>query len=126
MKSYDDYLPFNSEDFLTDVPFREWVTRPTPEMTAYWRGLLHTHPLLREPFEQARLLAQGLEATWIPFSDAYTKNLYEQLRANLPTDEPAPSSPFALPQRKLPQRMLRMLPNGSCPNGHMQRLPLWC
>lgn len=106
MKSYDDYLPFNSEDFLTDAPFRAWITRPTPEMTAYWRGLLHTYPLLREPFGQARLLAQGLEATWISFSDEYTGILYEQLRANLPAHEPAPKTTLSVPHRTVPQRML--------------------
>jgi transmembrane sensor len=106
MKSYDDYLPFNSEDFLTDAPFREWVTKPTPEMTAYWRGLLHTYPLLREPFEQARLLAQGLEATWIPFSDTYTGILYQQLQANLPTDEPTLKPVLTAPQRMVPHRMV--------------------
>ena len=120
MKSYDDYLPFNSEDFLTDAPFREWIARPTPEMTAYWHGLLQTYPLLREPFDQARLLAQGLEATWVSFSDAYTGALYEQLQANLPADEPARK----VPQRRLPQRMLPqwILPQRRLPQ---RRLTNW-
>lgn len=88
MKLYADYVPFNADDFLSDPLFREWVARPTPEIDAYWRGLLKTYPHLRSPFEQARLLAQGMQATWTPFSDTYTDALYQRVRATLSADQP--------------------------------------
>lgn len=87
MKLYADYLPFNTDDFLTDPVFREWVARPTPEVDAYWRGLLRTHPHLLSSFEQAHLLAQGLQATWMPFSETYTDTLYQQVRTRLSADQ---------------------------------------
>ncbi|MCY7359340.1 MAG: FecR domain-containing protein [Rudanella sp.] len=88
MKLYADYLPFDADDFLTDPVFREWVARPVPEIDAYWQGLLKTHPHLRSPFEQARLLAQSMQATWTPFSDTYTDALYQQVRAALSANQP--------------------------------------
>lgn len=96
MKSYADYVPFATDDFLSDPAFRGWIASPTPEMTAYWRGLLHTHPHLRASFEQARLLAQGLQATWIPFSTGYTDGLYDKLRGSLPLADTPP--PIARPR----------------------------
>lgn len=87
MKLYADYVPFDTDDFLTDPIFQEWVARPTPEIDAYWRGLLKTHQHLRSPFEQAHLLAQGMRATWTPFSDTYTDALYQQVQAALPVDQ---------------------------------------
>lgn len=87
MKLYADYVPFDTDDFLTDPIFREWVARPAPEIDAYWRGLLKTHPHLRSPFEQAHLLAQGMQATWTPFSDTYTDSLYQQVQAALSADQ---------------------------------------
>lgn len=85
MDPYTDYLAFDADDFITDPTFREWVARPTPEIDAYWRGLLKNHPHLRSPFEQAHLLAQGMEATWTPFSNVYTDSLYRQLQSIVPT-----------------------------------------
>ncbi|WP_324678125.1 FecR family protein [Hymenobacter sp. GOD-10R] len=80
MKSYADYNPYATDDFLADTAFRAWIRQPTPEMDAYWRGLLKTNPQLRDAFAEARLLAQGLESTWTSFSDAYVESLYERLR----------------------------------------------
>jgi len=100
MKQYADYAPFGADDFLTDPLFREWVARPTPEIDAYWRGLLKTCPHLRSPFEQARLLSQGMQSTWTPFSDTYTQALYQKLQAELPEDKTS----------VLPKRLLRLLP----------------
>lgn len=80
MKSYADYNPYATDDFLADPAFRAWIRQPTPEMDAYWRGLLKTNPQLRDAFAEARLLAQGLESTWTSFSDAYVESLYERLR----------------------------------------------
>ena len=88
MKLYADYVPFDTDDFLTEPVFREWVARPTPEIDAYWRGLLKNYPHLRSPFEQAHLLAQGLQVTWTPFSDTYTDALYQQVRTRLSTKQP--------------------------------------
>lgn len=88
MKLYADYAPFTADDFLTDPIFREWMARPTPEMDAYWRGLLKTHPHLRSSFEQARLLAQGMLSTWTPFSDTYTDALYQKIQAALSAKQP--------------------------------------
>lgn len=87
MDPYTDYLTFDADNFLADPTFREWVARPTREIDAYWRGLLKNHPHLRGPFEQAHLLAQGMEATWTPFSNAYTDSLYRQLQSILPVSQ---------------------------------------
>ena len=83
VKAYTDYSPFQAQDFLDDPPFRAWVARPTPEMTAYWQGLLRTQPHLRGPFEQASVLAQGLAVSWTPFSDVYTQQLYDRIHPTL-------------------------------------------
>lgn len=87
MKSYADYAPFATDDFLSDPAFRVWIASPTPELAAYWRGLLKTNPHLQASFDEARLLAQGLQATWTPFSSTYTEGLYERLQAVLPSIE---------------------------------------
>ncbi|OUJ70444.1 FecR family protein [Hymenobacter crusticola] len=79
MRSYADYIPFATDDFLVDPVFRDWIRQPTPEMDAYWRGLLKTNPHLRDAFAEARVLAQGLESTWTSFSDGYVASLYERL-----------------------------------------------
>ncbi|MPR37376.1 FecR family protein [Salmonirosea aquatica] len=100
MKQYADYAPFGADDFLTDPLFREWVARPTPEIDAYWRGLLKTCPHLRSPFEQARLLAQGMQSTWTPFSDTYTQALYQKLQAELSEDKTSVA----------PKRLFRLVP----------------
>lgn len=79
MKSYTDYVHFQTEDFLSDPPFQEWVNRPTPEMNAYWQGLLQMHPHLNESFTQARTLSLGLELSWTSFSDVYVDALYTRI-----------------------------------------------
>lgn len=101
MKLYADYAPFDADDFLTEPIFREWMARPTPEIDAYWRGLLKAHPHLRNPFEQARLLAQGMQATWTPFSDTYADALYQQVWAELSANQP----PIQ------PNRLVRLVPS---------------
>lgn len=83
MKTYTDYTLFQSGDFLSDVHFRNWVARPTPEMTAHWQGLLRTYPHLRGAFAEAQVLAQGLEVSWTPFSDAYTGQLLDRMLPHL-------------------------------------------
>ena len=88
IKAYTDYSPFQTEDFLDDPSFRAWIARPTPEMTAYWRGLLQTYPHLREPFEQAHGLAQGLVVSWTSFSDVYTQQLYDRIHPAVITTPP--------------------------------------
>lgn len=93
MKPYIDYIPYDAEAFLMDPSFRAWIASPTPEMSAYWQGLLENYPHLSKAFEQARLLAQGLEATWIPFSQTYVDNLYKGSLNRLPSEpeeEPVP------------------------------------
>ena len=76
---------------LADPSFRAWIAGPTPEMAVYWQGLLTNYPHLRKPFEQARLLAQGLESTWIPFSQTYVEELYQRTLNSLPAEwEDAP------------------------------------
>ncbi|GAB3718679.1 hypothetical protein GCM10027592_61830 [Spirosoma flavus] len=99
MKSYSDYMPYDAEAFLMDASFRAWIAKPTPEMTAYWQGLVETYPHLRAPFEQARLLAQGLTSTWIPFSEDYVTDLFQRTMANR---MPEPAEDTA-PIRKIPR-----------------------
>lgn len=84
MKAYADYVHYQPDDFLSDNAFRAWVRRPTPEATAYWRGLVRTHPHLRDPVEQARRLALGLESSWTHFSDAYLEQSFERIHRQLP------------------------------------------
>lgn len=88
MEPYADYLHFNADDFLSDSAFRQWVARPTPETNAYWWGLLKSHPHLRSPFEEGRVLAQGMQATWTTFPDTYTDSLYRKLLGVLPVGHP--------------------------------------
>jgi transmembrane sensor len=79
MKSYTDYVLFQTEDFLADVHFKEWIKKPSPESNAYFQGLLRTHPALRKPFEEARLWALGLESSQIQFSETFTNQLFEKI-----------------------------------------------
>jgi transmembrane sensor len=90
MKSYADYVPFKTEDFLSDSDFQTWVTSPTPESDAYLRGLFRTYPHLREPFEEAKILALGLESSWVDFSETYKNQLFEKMipQLNIQEDEP--------------------------------------
>ncbi|MEY4539309.1 MAG: hypothetical protein RLZZ306_1066 [Bacteroidota bacterium] len=83
MKSYADYVPFKTDDFLSDPDFKAWIKKPTPESHAFWRGLFRTHPHLREPFEQARILALGLETSWVEFSDTYKNQLFDKILPQL-------------------------------------------
>ena len=83
MKSYTDYVPFKTEDFLSDPNFKNWIKNPTPESHAYWRGLFQTHPHLREPFEQARIIALGMESAWVEFSDSYKNQLFDKMIPHL-------------------------------------------
>ena len=89
MKSYRDYVHFQTEDFLSDPPFREWAAHPTPEMNAYWQGLLQTHPHLDESFSHARHVALGLESSWTAFSDTYVNALYSRIQSVATDADPA-------------------------------------
>ncbi len=90
MKSYADYIPYKTEDFLSDPDFKAWIKNPTPESHAYWRGLFRTHPHLREHFEQARILALGLESSWIEFSETYKNQLFDKIIPQLIPQEEKP------------------------------------
>jgi transmembrane sensor len=79
MKSYADYALYRTEDFLEDDHFKRWIKQPTPESKAYFQGLLRTYPTLRQSFEEARLLALGLETSQIQFSESYTHQLFEKI-----------------------------------------------
>jgi transmembrane sensor len=99
MKSFADYVHFEAQDFLRDAAFRAWVRQPSPERTAFWRGLVRTHPHLSPELDQARLLALGLESTWTEFSEAYVDEAYERLRTE--AFGAAPEVPVvALPVRR--------------------------
>lgn len=87
MKSYTDYVPFKTEDFLSDSDFKAWIATPTPESDAFWRGLFRTHPHLREPFEQARSIALGLESSWVEFSGNYKNQLFDRMIPHLNNQE---------------------------------------
>jgi transmembrane sensor len=89
MKSYEDYVLFQTEDFLEDEHFKRWIKQPTPESKAYFQGLLRTHPSLRQAFEEARHIALGLEVSQVQFSETYTHQLFEKIVPQLsPSDEP--------------------------------------
>jgi transmembrane sensor len=90
MKSYADYVPFKTDDFLSDPDFKVWIKDPTPESHAYWRGLFRTHPHLREPFEEARILALGLESSWVEFSETYKNQLFDKMLPQLLPEEEKP------------------------------------
>jgi transmembrane sensor len=96
MKSYTDYVPFQTDDFLLDADFKRWVASPSPEATAYWQGLLRTHPHLKKPFDQARYIALGLEASQVAFSASYKQRLFEQIEVQLSVTTDAPH-----PERRL-------------------------
>tara|TARA_R110002124_G_scaffold87872_4_gene225884 strand:+ start:10 stop:1023 length:1014 start_codon:yes stop_codon:yes gene_type:complete len=83
MKQYFDYQPFKTEDFLRDQAFRDWIKSPTPEMSAYWNGLIQTYPHLAKSFTEAKVLGQGMEVSWNTFSDEYTDQLFEKMQGSL-------------------------------------------
>lgn len=86
MKSYQDYIHFQTEDFLADLLFKEWLANPTPEMNAYWQGLVRTHPHLEGSFMQARLIGLGMASSWTSFSEEYVDRLFSRVQQAAPAD----------------------------------------
>jgi transmembrane sensor len=90
MKSYADYVLYKTEDFLEDEHFKKWIKQPTPESKAYFQGLLRTHPSLTQAFEEAQLMALGLETSQIQFSESYAQQLFEKIMPQIIQEKKPP------------------------------------
>ena len=94
MKPTSDYSTFQADDFLSDESFLAWIASPSLETNAYWQDLLGQHPRLNIPFNQAVLLAQGMELSWTEFPDTYTQEFLERIHDRVEQSEkplqPAP------------------------------------
>jgi transmembrane sensor len=57
--SYGKYIDFESEDFVLDPDFVEWVLHPTLESDKFWHGFLHIHPGKRKIVKEAVLIVKA-------------------------------------------------------------------
>ena len=56
-----DYKKFSANDFAMDAFFREWVLKPTPDASAFWKNWLWQNPEKSEVIEKARKIVITLK-----------------------------------------------------------------
>ena len=56
-----DYKNFSANDFAMDAFFREWVLKPTPDASAFWKNWLWQNPEKSEVIEKARKIVITLK-----------------------------------------------------------------
>ena len=56
-----DYKNFSANDFAMDAFFREWVLKPTPDSSAFWKNWLWQNPEKSEVIEKARKIVITLK-----------------------------------------------------------------
>ncbi len=49
-----DYKKYDTEDFIMDPDFRDWVLTPSKESNIYWKNFLEDHPDKRNKIKDAR------------------------------------------------------------------------
>jgi len=55
---YDHY---HIKDFVVDLDFIQWVTKPTKESDQFWRNWLQNHPEKKSSVEEARLIVLSIK-----------------------------------------------------------------
>nr|WKN37992.1 FecR domain-containing protein [Tunicatimonas sp. TK19036] len=56
-----NYQNYNTEDFLLDKNFRDWVENPDEDLNSFWNQYLQDHPEKREEVDQAREILQKMK-----------------------------------------------------------------
>ena len=88
------YLHYNTDDFLWDESFRQWVLLPTRETDARWQGWLTEQPEKAETVQQARTLVLALRLQEADLSESeinYTvQRTMNRLRTNPPDEHRQP------------------------------------
>lgn len=76
LKGIHDYQYFNTQDFLEDDQFRQWVLEPTTQSESFWANLIKVFPEKQEPVMAAKHLLMSMyghfdnEIQQIPVSQA--------------------------------------------------------
>jgi ferric-dicitrate binding protein FerR (iron transport regulator) len=60
MEQPKDYDRYNTEDFITDEYFLQWVRFPDPATEAFWEKWIAAHPHKRQQTDEARAFILGL------------------------------------------------------------------
>jgi ferric-dicitrate binding protein FerR (iron transport regulator) len=76
-----DYSRYETEDFVRDTFFQEWVLQPGPETEAFWRSFLSVHPHKRQQVTEAIELIRLLGFQVDPEANADFLEVWGRLRA---------------------------------------------
>ncbi|NSL85688.1 DUF4974 domain-containing protein [Chitinophaga sp. Mgbs1] len=83
-QTVDGYLAYNTDDFLADEYFQEWVKYRRPEADAFWMRLQELHPEKRGPIEEAAgLLSQLRFKTHTP-DETRIRRIWENIDKHTP------------------------------------------
>lgn len=77
------YSSFETDDFVLDDNFRNWVIQPTPERNAFWNQFIVEHPHQHKKVEEARLLVQALQVNWVTVTEQQSLQSYKRLEGKL-------------------------------------------
>jgi ferric-dicitrate binding protein FerR (iron transport regulator) len=61
MNTEDKYLHFSEEDFLWDIPFRNWVLQPSEESDLFWKDWMDAHPDRAHVVRKAMMMVRALQ-----------------------------------------------------------------
>jgi transmembrane sensor len=79
-----DYLRYNTNDFLTDEYFQEWVKYQHPETIAFWQQLLQQHPEKKKEIEEAYELLLHLRFSSRPPGADRASRMWQYIDAHTP------------------------------------------
>ncbi|HVI44201.1 MAG TPA: FecR domain-containing protein [Chitinophaga sp.] len=82
--SITDYLRYDTNDFLTDEYFQEWVKYEKPDANAFWNEFLRQYPQKEQEVQEAYDLLRRLRFTANPPSPERTRRMWDYIEANTP------------------------------------------
>ena len=83
------YSNYQTEDYLQDAQFMDWVLHPTPEKNAFWQEWLKSYPEHRERILTAREVILSMQFKSLePTPDEYQEVLSGILRGRKSSDTP--------------------------------------
>jgi transmembrane sensor len=77
--SYGKYIDFESEDFVLDPDFVEWVQHPVLESDKFWNGFLQEHPGKRKAVKEAVLIVRSIRAIEPEVSGEQLNRIYSRV-----------------------------------------------
>lgn len=79
------YSRYDTEDFIQDADFQQWVKNPTPALDQFWNQFIVAHPEKEESIQAARLLLQAVRQDKHTLSDeavgAIKEAIHQQVEA---------------------------------------------